>query len=1539
MLTSEREGSRAIAIIGMAGRFPDAANLEDFWNNLAHGHESLSDFDDDEIRAAGVPERLLNDPSYVKRGTFIEGAELFDAAFFGMNPREAEVTDPQQRVFLECAWEALEDAGYASALRPGPVGVYAGAGPNTYLVHHVLTNPEVMDTVGWYQLMLASEKDYLASRVSYKLNLRGPSLSVQTACSTSLVAVSLACEHLRRGLCDMALAGGVSLSFPAKSGYLYTEGMILSPDGHCRPFDARANGTRGGAGAGIVVLRRLEDARRDRDHIRAVICGTAINNDGSGKIGFTAPSVDGQAAVIAAAQAMAGVEPGSISYVEAHGTGTPLGDPIEVAALERVFRAGTDRKQYCAIGSLKSNLGHLDAAAGVAGLIKTALSLERKAIPASLHYDRPNPQIDFENGPFFVNDRLRTWETDGTPRRAGVSSFGIGGTNAHVVLEEAPEPPAIAKTWPCQLLTLSALSGVALGRASTDFCRWLELHPEADLANACYTLQVGRKAFSHRLAVLVRTHEQAVAALSGRDARPPLTGVQHSTDRPIAFMFSGQGSQHCGMAARLYEIEPIFRQSLQECSDILKVHLGYDLMDVLFGSAADAAATLGTGPAAAGDAVLTRAHKSPIATRPSLDQTSLTQPALFAVEYSLARMWIRWGVTPHALIGHSIGEFTAACVAGVFSLDDTLALVAERARLMQEMPPGGMMAVALGADRVEALCGTRVELAAVNAPALCTVTGPIEDIDALAHKLEAEGVACRSIRTSHAFHSAMMDPIVERFRGYASRIEMHAPRIPFASNLTGKWITAKEATDPWYWARHLRRTVQFASGLMELVRKGAPVLLEVGPGDVLSAFARQCGETDVFTSLPHPRSAEPDSEHALATLGRLWIAGVAVDWAKFHEHERLRRVPLPTYPFERRPYLVRPGKASMEQNAGGGKLTKNPDMADWFYVPSWRRTASLSVLHPGREPAHGNWLVFANDSVLSEGVIGSLMAAGRAVATVRVRPNCSSVGNSYGIRPGERKDYEWMLRDLAERGQDPDHVVHLWNVTAGRAAEHVQETGLYSLIGLAQACAGREDEKPRDVLVVADCLHSVDGAEFVFPEKSTLLGPVKVIPKEMPYLRTRAVDVDTTTTHTQSQRECLVRDLLLEMTVDRPIRVAAFRRGQRWEQVYEPERLTEPAGVPLRDRGVYLITGGLGGIGLVLARWLARESRARLILTTRGSFPPRGEWEGWLASHAPTDATARRIATLLEIENAGAEILIGVADVSDEQAMTFVIEEARRCWGKIDGAIHAAGLPGGGIIELQTREAVDSVLAPKIRGTLVLEKLLEHDRPDFLVLCSSIDAILCRAGAIDYSAANLFLDAFAVSRHAAPGPRVISIGWDAWNETGMAVNLAVPDRALALEHGIGNEEGIEALRRAMSTSLAQVAIITRDLPNVLSSMADAEAAAMHAAEAPPSPRGTGQLAAAVGNSQGPILQIWKELLGIHDVGLDDNFFELGGHSLLGISMLSRIRRQLGISLPLRTLFEAATVRTLAERVDTLVWAIAGAPAEDANEGDREEIEI
>ncbi|HKI02159.1 MAG TPA: non-ribosomal peptide synthase/polyketide synthase, partial [Thermoanaerobaculia bacterium] len=883
---SERTGLE-IAVIGLAGRFPGAGGVEELWRNLRDGVESISRFSDEELAAAGASPELLANPRYVKAGTVLEGADLLDAGFFGITPREAEVIDPQHRLFLECSWEALEAAGYDPETCGRSIGVYGGVSFSTYMMSNLWSNRDRIDLLGG---MLGIDKDHLATLVSYKLNLEGPSLAVQTACSTSLVAVHLAAQGLLNGECGMALAGGVSIRFPQRSGYFWSEGGILSPDGHCRAFDAQAGGTVFGDGVGVVVLKRLEDALADGDAIHAVIKGSAINNDGAGRMGYTAPRMEGQTKVIRAAQAMAEVAPGTIGYVEAHGTGTPLGDPIEVSALTEAFRAGTDRRGFCALGSIKPNIGHLNAASGVAGLIKAVLALEHRTIPPSLRFATPNPQIDWAASPFFVNTELLDWPGGDEPRRAGVSSFGMGGTNAHVVLEEAPEPEPTTPSRALQMLVLSARSDAALEAATDRLAAHLAAHPEMDLADVAHTLHAGRRGFGRRRFVLAASREEAARLLAERDPRRVLTAPGGDRERPIFFLFPGQGAQHPGMARGLYESEPVFREELDRCVELLRPRLGFDLRDVLFPA-----------PEKADEAA------------ERLGRTALTQPALFAVEYALARLWMEWGVRPQGMIGHSLGEYVAACLSGVFSLEDALHLVALRGRLIQELPGGAMLAVPLPPERLEPLLGAGVSLAAVNGPSMCVVSGTRQEIERLRAEVQPlleEGLECRPLHTSHAFHSAAMDSILGAFTEAVRLIGPKAPALPFVSNVTGRWITPAEAADPAYWARHMRQAVRFSAGL-ETLLAAAPdgVLLEVGPGRTLGTLARQHPATTGRTALAsarHPQDGEEDQEALLRTLGQLWLAGAPVDWRAFYARERRRRLPLPTYPFERRRYWIEP---------------------------------------------------------------------------------------------------------------------------------------------------------------------------------------------------------------------------------------------------------------------------------------------------------------------------------------------------------------------------------------------------------------------------------------------------------------------------------------------------------------------------------------------------------------------------------------------------------------------------------------------------------
>ncbi|SDS42428.1 hybrid non-ribosomal peptide synthetase/type I polyketide synthase [Opitutus sp. GAS368] len=880
-----------IAVIGLAGRFPGARDPGEFWRNLRDGVESVAFFTAGELQPSPLDGPLpKDDPHVVRARALLAQPEWFDAAFFGVNPREAELMDPQHRLLLECAWEALENAGVNPDTCPGSIGVFAGASLNTYLLANVLPQAAALRRAGGFQALLASDKDFLTTRISYKLNLRGPSLNVQTACSTSLVAVSLACQNLLGYHCDLALAGGVSVSFPQKKGLRHQEGGIVSPDGHCRPFDADAAGTVPGDGAGLVLLKRLSEALADGDSVHAIIRGCAINNDGALKIGYTAPSIDGQAEVIAQAQAQAGVEPETISYIETHGTGTPLGDPIEVAGLTKAF-AKTRATGFCALGAAKANIGHLDTAAGIAGFIKTVLALEHRQLPPVLHYRRPNPKIDFAGGPFYVNDRLRDWPANGTPRRAGVSSFGIGGTNAHVVLEEAPAVPPSDPAGPWQLLVLSARTATALDAATANLAQHLETHPDLNLADVAWTLQAGRKPFAHRRALVCRDAGDAIGALRGADPKHLLTGEPAGAEAPVVFLFPGQGAQHVDMARGLYEAEPLFRETVDRCCEILQPHLGLDLRAVLYPAAArrdEAARQLG--------------------------QTGFTQPALFVIEYALARLWMSRGIRPAAMLGHSLGEYVAACLAGVFTLEDALALVAARARLVQQQPAGAMLAVRLPEAGVTGLISPPLALAAVNAPNLCVVSGPIGAIAALETRLGEGGTACRRLATSHAFHSEMMEPVRDAFLAEVRKVKLSPPQLPYVSNVTGRWITAAEATDPAYWAGHLRQPVRYADGIGTLFREQRPVLLEVGPGQTLGPLARQHPAAGagpgIVCSLGRTNEGPGDVPAFLQALARLWLAGVAPEWSGLHAPARRRRVPLPTYPFERQRFWIEPPAAT-----------------------------------------------------------------------------------------------------------------------------------------------------------------------------------------------------------------------------------------------------------------------------------------------------------------------------------------------------------------------------------------------------------------------------------------------------------------------------------------------------------------------------------------------------------------------------------------------------------------------------------------------------
>ena len=1387
----------AIAIVGMAAHLPGARNTREFWANLTGGVESIHVWTDEELLAEGESPGALRHPRYVKASAPIPEMEHFDAEFFGFSPKEAAILDPQHRHFLECAWEALEDAGHVPETFDGPIGVFGGCGMGSYFYFNLCSNPELVDSVGMFLLRhTGNDKDFLATRVSHVFDLEGPSVNVQTACSTSLVAVHFAGQSLLNQECDLALAGGVTIELPHRRGYIYQEGEILSPDGHCHAFDHRAQGTVFGSGAGVVALRRLEDAVRDGDRIHAVIKSTAINNDGGRKAGYLAPSVSGQAACIVEAHALADVEADSIGYVECHGTGTYLGDPIEISALTDAFRQTTDATRFCRIGSVKTNIGHLDTAAGVASLIKTSLILAKEAIPPSLGFEKPNPTIDFEASPFLVNTELTEWKRGETPRRAGVQSLGVGGTNAHVILEEAPvREPSAPSAREVQLLTISGRTRGALDGNGARLAAHLRDRPEQPLADVAYTLHAGRRAFERRRVLVAADPQEAAELLEAGDR---FRVHSHTAlDQPtLAFLFPGGGAQYVGMGQDLYETEPLFREILDRGFAYLRRReVDFDLKALLFADPSDAAAK-------------------------ALEPLKRQLPATFLCSYAMARV-LEAGpagmgpVRADAFGGHSMGEYVAACLTGVFDFEEALGLVLLRGELMDSTAPGAMLAVPLSETETRArmrsgTAGSALDLAGVNAPSLTVVSGPPQAIDAFEAKLKAEGIEGRRVDIDRAAHSRLFDPILPPFRAYVTKMALRAPDRPFVSSKTGTWITPQEATDPEYWTDHIRQPVRFADAIGTLAEAGDRVFVEVGPGKALSSFAKQHPRVEaqtVVSTFRHRDEAVRDDDFLLELAGRLWALGVDVELARLWQGERRQRVDLPTYAFQRQHYFIEPG----ERRAEAVGLEKEADVRDWGWTPVWRPAAAplLDPLGEGEgEPE--SWLVFLDDAGLGERAIARLEAAGHSVTLVRPGDTFAKMSDgSYLLSPERgREGYDLMVRDLVKAGRVPSRILHLWLTTAdeshraGSSFFHRnQERGFYSLLFLSQAIAEENLPRPLQLTVVTSDAQRVASEPLAHPEKSLALGPALVAPRELPGVHVRTLDVrlpeiqkrlfggklamalvDPFAGRKQvtAGLDALADAVLEEALAEAGSSVAALRDGKRFVRGYRRRPLEPTTGdhAPrLRDGGTYVITGGLGGLGLVAAEAIARATTApTLVLLGRSGLPEREAWDAHRAEHGEADPVSQKIARVRELAALGAEVLVRRADVTNVAQMRALLDEVREGHGPIRGVVHTAGVVRDELLQVKSLSAIEEVFAPKVHGTMVLDELLVRDGAphaadcDFVLLYSSTSTAIAPTGQVDYVAANAFLDAYAAKRAASweTGPRVTSLHWGIWRDVGMA---------------------------------------------------------------------------------------------------------------------------------------------------------------------------
>ncbi|UWQ30885.1 type I polyketide synthase [Leisingera sp. M523] len=1355
-----------IAIVGLSVTVPGANSADAFWQNLRDGIESIEVLDRDTLLANGERASVLADPDYVPASARLRGFDEFDAEFFGFSPKEAAILDPQHRKFLEVAWGAMENAGHPPESIAGPIGVYAGCGMGSYFYFNICSNPALVDDVGMFLLRhTGNDKDFLSTRVSHVFDLHGPSVNVQTACSTSLVAVHYACKALREGECDMALAGGVTIELPQGRGYLYKENEILSPDGHCHAFDHRAQGTVFGSGAGAVALRRLEDAIADGDHIWAVIKGSAINNDGADKAGYLAPSVGGQSAAVQAALQAAGTPAETIDYVECHGTGTYLGDPIEVTALTDAYRATTPDNGYCRIGSVKTNIGHLDTAAGVASLTKTALALHHREIPPSLGFETPNPAIDFDSSPFRVNAALTPWQPHKGPRRAGINSLGVGGTNAHVILEEAPDRAASEESdFPFQILCISGQSKAALDANTQTLAEYLHANPEADLADVAYTLKEGRRGFAKRRVLVAETAAEAADLLTENDPRKVFTHDRLGDAPEVVFLFPGGGAQYAGMARDLYETEPVFADWMDRGLDHLQQNLDYDIR-----------------------AIWLPEEGAEDAANAQLQRPSVQLPLIMIVEYALAQLWISWGVKPAALAGHSMGENTAACLAGVMRFEDCIDLVLLRGRLFDTVPAGGMLSIALPLAEVEAIIGDDLDIASVNAPALTAVSGPQDALDRLSADLTAREVEHQRIPIDIAAHSRMLDGILQQYGDFIRSLTLSAPNLPVISNRTGAALTAEQATSADYWVGQLRNTVRYADCIETLAKTPNRVFLEAGPGKALSALAQMSPAVQpgqVLSSLRHPDQDVMDDSYFFGVIGQLWACGVEADWQQIWGEARRNRLPLPGYAFQRSRYFIEPGKPAVEEDT---PPARHEDLADWGYRPAWRprfADCTLDVEHELDQAPH-NWLIFEDETGHATRAADQLQAAGHSVTRVRAGDTYAQLSPASYILPPEqgRAAYGALLADLAGAGLLPDRIAHFWLVTGEETYrpgssffDRNLEMGFHSLTALAQELGNADLPGPLHINVFTTGAAQVRSEALPYPEKAMIAGPLGVIPRELPGVTCAAIDIELPkppkalfARRKPAQADITPR-LLEELMADPANTSAAWRGEKRYELTWRPLPLPAPETPPFKQGGHYLITGGYGGIGLTIAGHLMREYGAKISLISREGLPPRAAWERYLRSHSPANRTALRIRAVMALEETGkGRILPLAADVCNSGELRRARAQGEAAFGPVTGVIHGAGVIDDGPLLAKDENQIALVLAPKVSGLRALDAVFPDGSLELMILFSSSSAVTRPAGQVDYIAANEFLNAWA--KHRTGGlTRVMAVDWGVWSDTGMAAD-------------------------------------------------------------------------------------------------------------------------------------------------------------------------
>lgn len=1513
--TLERAKIEPIAVIGLGCRFPDGAESPDeFWRMLRDGVDGITEVPSDRwnVDAYYDPEPGSPGKTYTRCGGFLKGVDSFDAQFFRISPREAASMDPQQRLLLEVSWEALEHAGQApGALTGTRTGVFVGITTNDYM-HLQIEHGDTARLDAY--AATGNPLNFGPGRVSYVLGLQGPCMAVDAACASSLVTIHLACQSLRARECQLALAGGVNLILSPQGAVLLSQTRALSPDGRCKTFDRSADGMSRGEGCGIIVLKRLSDALRDQDHILALIRGSAISQDGASS-GLTVPNALAQQSLIREALRQAGVKPSEVSYVEAHGTGTALGDPIEVRSLAAVFGEGRQPDQPLMIGSVKTNIGHLEAAAGVAGVIKTVLALGRREIPPHLHLSVPTPHVAWEEIPVTVPTELTAWRPVNERRIAGVSAFGLSGIISHLVLEEAPAQvhlgPAIER--PVQVLTVSARSEQALHELAGRIERRLRDESPATFPDICFTANTGRSHFEHRAAIIADAPGKArdlLSAFARGESQANLFCSRHesSTAPKVAFLFTGQGSQYVGMGRHLFETQPSFRRSLERCDELLRPMLQRPLLSVLYPQTGEA---------------------SPI------DQTAYTQPVLFAFEFALAQLWRSWGIEPDIVVGHSVGEYVAACLAGVFTLEEGLKLIAERGRLMQGLSPQGAM-VAVLADEESVLqaiapFAEHVSIAAVNSPENTVISGDERALEEIVRKLESQRVKTQRLTVSHAFHSPLMTPMLRTFEETAAQVKYSLPRISWVSALTGRRVGGSQASGPDYWVRHVRETVRFSASLQTLRDEGCNTFIEIGPKPVLLQLARRCLGDNAGLWLASLRQDRNAWQQMLESLAHLYVRGRDVDWAGFDRDYGRHRVSLPTYPFQRKRYWFKTAEEEQPVTAVVGRDARtgaDPQLPAWLYSIEWRRKnrseEAPTAGFPTEVRRKGNWLIFAD----REGVGAALAALleRRGHEWVLVSPGKtyeSTEDGNYQLDPAKREHFDRLLQDMRASTDLPWFgVVHLWNLNASFSNEPSASAigdalieGSRSALYLAQAVASVGGSESPRLWLVTRGVQPAETASFAPAAlaQAATWGLGRVIALEHPALWGGLVDLDTV--HTQDETAELLKEIENPDGEDQ----IAFRPGGRHVGRLAPVDLREASkgNFTPRTDGTYLITGGCGGLGLIVSDWMVRQGAKHLVLMSRGG---------------PSKAAGEVVAAL---ERAGAKVMVAAGDVSREEDVTRVLEEIAESGVPLRGIVHAAGVLEDGVLLRQDWKRFEAVLTPKVAGAWNLHALTQHLPLDFFVLFSSAASIVGSPGQGNYAAANAFLDALSHYRHARGLP-ALSINWGPWADTGMAARTAA-DRS-ALRHGshpaigsIAPRQGVRFLQEILRTDRAQIAVLPVDqervlhnfpsgsMPPLFSELGLEERPAVNGVEdtteshalvqqilaCPPAQR--------VELTESHLRRLLAAILAMdeQDLPVNRSLLELGIDSLMVMELLKQVKRTLGLALYPREVYERPTIEALA----------------------------